>query len=410
MKESINVENKKRVHFAKDTEQKEWQASKRQKKEAAPNLDQVMLEFEAMIKAGQYDKVIARCKKMVAPIIASYKDEELEEDRDTLEKREISKILSYNCELLRTLNVRTDIQGMKFLIDHLTPHDLKVNLQYRNYIVFKLFIDSNRINEGSEQLNRESFKEGVELLFEKSYKVKGACKHYLAYINDTNNTTDQMREDIDGVLEQLGQREIIIINWEKIIANQTENFEKNRYYNLLSQLNRLYNASEKIQDLTKKYGDNDTSVLEEKLALSSALYSGAKGKLFKKLCEKLDIKGLSYIVNYLDEKHLRENISNIDYEAFRLFTSSCSQKNYRRNDFREGLKIFLKLENASEEIVEIYKQKIKDINSTHTGEMTEDLNLVVRTLQNKSPRPSSFVERYNQEQVSKQASTMSLGK
>ncbi|AIL64795.1 hypothetical protein NOVO_02000 [Rickettsiales bacterium Ac37b] len=57
MKESINVENKKRVHFAKDTEQKEWQASKRQKKEAAPNLDQVMLEFEAMIKAGEYAKV-----------------------------------------------------------------------------------------------------------------------------------------------------------------------------------------------------------------------------------------------------------------------------------------------------------------------------------------------------------------
>ncbi|KIE04110.1 hypothetical protein NF27_JK00050 [Candidatus Jidaibacter acanthamoeba] len=231
-----NLNSKKRVSWADSIEDNEGKTLRAKKKAkvspesqgSSPTQKSLKNYFAHMFSNGRYDEIRQEWESHIARHTRIIELKELygDESEEVLKmgKNIIGKLLCLdNYSLLRWVTVNCDIEAFKLIAEMSSTKYLQRMVRYDDYMAFRLFVSSNRINENNHEYNSSECIEGFKLFLKTDNNVVNIFWNCL-------NITDSIKSDFNTALKEMGLGHLIDDNKENIPQNQLNSFK----YRILS--------------------------------------------------------------------------------------------------------------------------------------------------------------------------------
>ncbi|KIE06258.1 hypothetical protein NF27_AP00060 [Candidatus Jidaibacter acanthamoeba] len=178
--------------------------------------------FAQMFSNGHYDVIKQEWESHIARHTRIIELKELygEDSEEVLKmgKNIIGKLLCLdNYSMLRWVTVNCDIEAFKLIAEMSATKYLQRMVRYDDYMAFRLFVSSNRINENNHEYNSSECIEGFKLFLKIDNNVVNIFWKCL-------NITDSIKSDFDQALKILGLEHLLIDNKENNSPNHINSF------------------------------------------------------------------------------------------------------------------------------------------------------------------------------------------
>jgi len=157
--------------------------------------------------------------------------------------------------------------------------------------------------------------------------------------------------------------------------------DKRDSHEIFEYCKKIVADSERINRIKNKYGEESKEAKQAEKKKISALLSEFDHIMLRKACVKRDIRFIEFLVDNFTEYHLKINFMYRNYGAFDVYLMGCFSsyqlKNYKKEDFIKGIKIFLKVADTVAGALNHYIERMTD-NYEATEEMREDFIIALK--------------------------------
>ncbi|AIF82046.1 hypothetical protein I862_07460 [endosymbiont of Acanthamoeba sp. UWC8] len=224
--------SKKRVSWAESIEDNEGKTLRVKKKpkvsrepeSTSPAQKSLKNYFAQMFSNGHYDVIRQEWESHIArhTRIIELKEIYGDDSEEVLKmgKNIIGKLLCLdNYSLLRWVAANCNIEAFKLIAEMSSTKYLQRMVRYDDYMAFRLFVSSNRINENNHEYNSSECIEGFKLFLKIDNNVVNIFWNYL-------NITDSIKSDFNTALDEMGLGHLIDGNKENNSQTHANSFKQ----------------------------------------------------------------------------------------------------------------------------------------------------------------------------------------